>query len=265
VATVVGNEKQWGTMEQSVAASEGRHRFASVAAVIRKIDVIDSDADEARLLARLTRTERPLVVSFINQHIMNLACGSSDFAASLIKSDVLLRDGIGIKLCLFALTQNAGQNMCGTDFIPRIATAFSGRRTALFGTKEPWTSRAAAALEALGCRIVSQMDGFRPTADYVAEAMRSEPELIILAMGSPKQETVANAIAASVAFPTVIASGGAIADNLALRFSRAPLWVRRVHCEWLYRILLEPRRLWRRYLVGGFSFAWYVVRLRMVM
>jgi exopolysaccharide biosynthesis WecB/TagA/CpsF family protein len=110
-----------------------------------------------------------------------------------------------------------------------------------------------------------EMDGFRPASDYVAEAMRSAPELIILAMGSPKQETVANAIASSVTYPTVIVSGGAIADNLALRFARAPSWVRRIHCEWAFRILLEPRRLWRRYLVGGFSFAWYVVRLRMVL
>jgi exopolysaccharide biosynthesis WecB/TagA/CpsF family protein len=252
-------------MEQSLTASEGMHRFASVGAVIKKIDVIDSAADEASLMARLSETKNPLVVSFINQHIMNLACRSPDFAACLIRSDVLLRDGIGIKLCLSALARRAGQNMCGTDFIPRIASAFSGRRTALFGTVEPWTSRAASALEALGCQIVVEMDGFRPASDYVAEAMRSAPELIILAMGSPKQETVANAIASSVTYPTVIVSGGAIADNLALRFARAPSWVRRIHCEWAFRILLEPRRLWRRYLVGGFSFAWYVVRLRMVL
>ena len=230
--------------------------------MIGRIDIVDSDADEARLVARLIETRKPLVVAFINQHIMNLACRSPDFADCLNRSDVLLRDGIGIQLCLFALTQKAGVNMCGTDFIPRLATAFAGRPVALFGTMEPWTSRAASALEALGCRIVSKMDGFRPMSDYVAEAARAAPELIVLAMGSPKQEIVANAIASAAAFPAVIVSGGAIADNLALRFSRAPLWVRRMHCEWAYRILLEPRRLWRRYLVGGFSFAWYVARLR---
>jgi exopolysaccharide biosynthesis WecB/TagA/CpsF family protein len=244
-------------------ASEPRHRFGSVKAVIEKIDIIDRDADEARLIARLLQPTKSLVVSFINQHIMNLACRSPDFAHCLINSDILLRDGIGIQLCLFALKQNAGNNMCGTDFIPRLAAAFSGRPIALFGTMEPWTSRAASALEGLGCRIATKMDGFRPVSDYVAEALRSTPELIILAMGSPKQEVVAHAIAASATCPTVIVSGGAIADNLALRFARAPLWVRRIHCEWAFRILLEPRRLWRRYLVGGVSFAWYVLRLRM--
>jgi exopolysaccharide biosynthesis WecB/TagA/CpsF family protein len=252
-------------MERSSTGSEGEHQIVSVRKAIKQIDIIDSDADEAELVARLARTERPLVVSFINQHIMNLACNSPGFAHCLTASDVLLRDGIGIQLCLVALAQNPGRNMCGTDFIPRIVAAFSGRRTALFGTAEPWTSRAASALEALGCRMVAEMDGFRPASDYVAETMRSAPELIILAMGSPKQEVVANAIAASATCPTVIVNGGAIADFLALRFTRAPLWVRRVHCEWAFRLLLEPRRLWRRYLVGCFPFAWNVLRLRMVL
>ena len=252
-------------MERSSTGSEGKHQIVSVRKAIEKIDIIDSDADEAELVARLARTDRPLVVSFINQHIMNLACNSPSLAHCLTKSDVLLRDGIGIQLCLVALTQNPGRNMCGTDFIPRIVAAFSDRRTALFGTAEPWTSRAASALESLGCRMVAEMDGFRPVSDYVAETMRSAPELIILAMGSPKQEVVANAIAASATYPTVIVNGGAIADFLALRFARAPLWVRRAHCEWAFRLLLEPRRLWRRYLVGCFPFAWNVLRLRMVL
>ena len=252
-------------MEPSPTASDGKHRIVSIKKVIEKIDIIDSEADEAELIARLARTEKPLVVSFINQHIMNLACTSPSLAHCLTKSDVLLRDGIGIQLCLSALKQNAGRNMCGTDFIPRTAAAFSGRRIALFGTAEPWTSRAASALEALGCRMVAEMDGFRPVSDYVAETMRSAPELVILAMGSPKQEAVADAIASSVAYPTVIMNGGAIADFLALRFARAPSWVRRAHCEWAFRLLLEPRRLWRRYLLGCFPFAWNVLRLRMVL
>ena len=92
--------------------------------------------------------------------------------------------------------------------------------------------------------------------------MRASPELVILAMGNPKQEAVARAIAAATTQPMVIVNGGAIADFLAHRFERAPLWVRRAHCEWLYRVLLEPKRLWRRYLLGGFSFVWHIVRLR---
>jgi len=153
--------------------------------------------------------------------------------------------------------------MNGTDFIPRLTAEFAGRSTALFGTLDPWTSQAAAALNGLGCQVVSTLDGFRSDRDYVDETIRVAPELVILAMGNPKQEAVAKAIASAARQPMVTVNGGAIADFLAQRFKRAPPWARRARCEWIFRLLLEPRRLWRRYLLGGFSFAWHVVRLRM--
>ena len=73
--------------------------------------------------------------------------------------------------------------------------------------------------------------------------MRTLPNLIILAMGNPKQEIVAKIIAASVQSPVVIVNGGAVADFLAGRFERAPLWVRRARLEWAFQLLQEPRRL----------------------
>jgi exopolysaccharide biosynthesis WecB/TagA/CpsF family protein len=114
----------------------------------------------------------------------------------------------------------------------------------------------------LGCQIVAKVDGFKPESDYVTEAMRARPELIILAMGNPKQEIVARMIASSATTKMIIVNGGAVADVLAKRFERAPQWVRRAHFEWLFRLLQEPKRLWRRYLLGGISFAWRVMRLR---
>jgi exopolysaccharide biosynthesis WecB/TagA/CpsF family protein len=250
-------------MQLQSAVSERRPGNALANKILDKITVVADEADEVELLARITRTASPLVISFINQNVMNLAWRSPDYAACLIDSDILFRDGIGIELCLAALGRQAGRNMNGTDFTPRLAAAFSGRRTAIFGTEEPWISRAADALAGLGCQIVAKMDGFKPEADYVGETMRMLPDLIILAMGNPKQEIVARIIAASVRSPVVIVNGGAVADFLAGRFERAPLWVRRARLEWAFRLLQEPRRLWRRYLLGGVSFAWHLMRLRM--
>lgn len=238
-------------------------RLALLRAIINKIDIIHSEADEDRLLARITRSDHPLIVSFINQHALNLAWRSPEFAACLTQSDLLLRDGVGMEICLTALRRNVGRNMNGTDFIPRLAAAFAGRRIALFGTAEPWTSRAANALERLGCKVVSVVDGFRPDAVYLAEATQTAPDLVILAMGNPRQEAVATALVAAATHPMVIVNGGALADFLAQRFERAPIWVRRARSEWIFRLLLEPKRLWRRYLLGSFSFAWHILSLRM--
>lgn len=233
-----------------------------VSAIIRRINVVDDLADEVGLIMRVARTDRPCVLSFVNQHVVNLAWRSSTFAASLHSSDVLLRDGIGLEVCLACLNKSAGRNMNGTDFIPRLAAAFAGRRVALFGTVAPWTSRAATALGTLGCEVVAVIDGFQPMETYVVEVNRTRPALVILAMGNPKQEQVAAMIAASTQAPMTIVNGGAIADFLAQRFRRAPRWLRQLRGEWLFRMMLEPGRLWRRYILGGFTFARYVWLLR---
>jgi N-acetylglucosaminyldiphosphoundecaprenol N-acetyl-beta-D-mannosaminyltransferase len=240
-----------------------RERLALLRAVINKIDIVHSEAEEDTLLARIARSDHPLVVSFINQHALNLVWRSPEFAACLLRSDLLLRDGVGMEVCLTVLRRSVGRNMNGTDFIPRLAAAFTGRRVALFGTAEPWTSRAAKALEKLGCKVVSVMDGFRPDAAYLAEVTQTAPDLVLLSMGNPKQESVAAALVAATTHPMVILNGGALADFLAQRFERAPVWVRRARSEWIFRLLLEPKRLWRRYLLGSFSFAWHVLSLRM--
>jgi exopolysaccharide biosynthesis WecB/TagA/CpsF family protein len=249
-------------MQSTTMTARQPDGVALATAVLTKITVMATEADETRLIARMANTQKPISACFVNQHTLILALRSSHFARRLLDSDILLRDGIGVELCLAALGRSPGRNMCGTDVIPRIALAFAGRRTALFGTEEPWLSKAAAILAESGCEIVARMDGFRPGPEYVAEVCRTRPDLIILAMGSPKQETVSSMIASSIVTPAAIVNGGAIADMLAGRFERAPLWLRRARGEWLFRLLQEPKRLWRRYLLGGVVFAWYLMRLR---
>ena len=55
---------------------------------------------------------------------------------------------------------------------------------------------------------------------------------------------------------------GGLFDFYSGRIPRAPLWLREIGGEWTYRLLQEPRRMWRRYLVGNFEFLWRVVRER---
>src|SRR5690242_13950456 len=147
-----------------------------VSDLLRRITVVADASEEANLIARIANQDKPTVVSFVNQHVLNLAWRLPSFADCLIGSDILLRDGIGIELCLTILGRPAGRNMVGTDFIPRLVQEFAGKRTALFGTREPWTSLAAAALRHYGCEVVAVMDGFRSDADYLEEVRHSRPE-----------------------------------------------------------------------------------------
>jgi exopolysaccharide biosynthesis WecB/TagA/CpsF family protein len=234
---------------------------AAAKRIVEAIETIPDGAAEAALRARIATAERPMVVSFVNQQGLNLAWTNPGFAETLMRSDILLRDGIGMWLCMRMLGRLPQCNMNGTDFIPSLAVTFGDRPMALYGTAEPWSSRAAASLARLGCRIVSVRDGFLDERDYVEDVMRARPALVILAMGMPKQERIAAQLASVADWPLVIVNGGAIADFLAARFPRAPEWMRQTGLEWLFRLGLEPARLWRRYTTGGIAFGWRIIRL----
>jgi N-acetylglucosaminyldiphosphoundecaprenol N-acetyl-beta-D-mannosaminyltransferase len=72
----------------------------------------------------------------------------------------------------------------------------------------------------------------------------------VLGMGMPKQEAIAARLAAS-GVPCLVVCGGAILDFLGGKVTRAPNWVRRLGCEWMFRLIGEPQRLFRRYVVGN--------------
>lgn len=201
------------------------------------------------------------VVSFLNAHALTLAWKNADFARHLAEADYLFRDGIGIAIMLRLIGVKAGINMNGSDLTPEIIRSFTGKKIALCGTQEPWLSQAAEAVEKMGAHVVSTMDGFQSEEVCVARLKSSGADLVILAMGMPKQESVAIRLAAEAERPMVIVNGGAIVDFLAGRFPCAPLIWRKMHMEWLFRLLNEPRRLTKRYVFGGCAFGYYVLRI----
>ncbi len=100
-------------------------------------------------------------------------------------------------------------------------------------------------------------DPFGDDTDFVAtldKATTSQPDVILFALGSPKQEYAL--VRYVERFRPAVAMGvGATFDFLVGRQRRSPRWMSRVGLEWLYRLAQNPRRLWRRYLVDDRVFA----------
>jgi N-acetylglucosaminyldiphosphoundecaprenol N-acetyl-beta-D-mannosaminyltransferase len=221
--------------------------------LVKGVVRVHSQSGEEQLLESLTRPSEPLVLAFVNAHAMNAAAVSTSFFNAVMSADLVLRDGIGIAILLRLLNQPPGLNLNGTDLIPKILARYAGRRIALFGTREPWLAQARDAVVdrvAPGSTCITA-DGFRETTDYLRLAAAHRPELIVLGMGMPRQEEVAVVLRAAMGYPCLIVCGGAIIDFLGNRTSRAPAWMRRTGLEWAYRLALEPRRLFRRYVMGN--------------
>ncbi len=232
-------------------------------ALVRTAVRVHGPRGESQLLDWLARPDRPRVLAFINAHAMNSAAEDRRFHEALMAADIVVRDGIGLALLMSLLNQRPGLNLNGTDLIPRILRRHAGAPIALFGTREPWLSQAAQAVArdlAPGSPCITA-DGFRPAEDYLHLAQAHAPALIVLGMGMPRQEIVAQVLRAALLRPCLIVCGGAILDFLGGRTSRAPRIVQRAGLEWAWRLAREPRRLFRRYVLGNPLFIARALRL----
>lgn len=219
--------------------------------IIQKLRVVSDAGDEQRLIDALSKTESTTVLGFVNAHAMNLVAGNTDYYNALSTADVLLRDGSGMAILFRRFGLEPGLNMNGTDFIPKLLAAFKGRRVAFWGTEEPFLANAVQRSEAVfAVNVVSAYHGFAEVDAYINFARQLQPELVVLGMGMPKQEAVAARLAAS-GVPCLVVCGGAILDFLGGKVTRAPQWVRRLGCEWVFRLIGEPKRLFSRYVVGN--------------
>lgn len=216
--------------------------------LLEKISVVVTPCDIEKALDYLSSPlDSCVVVSFLNAHSFLEAQRDAELNQCLLESRLLLRDGIGVATLMALAGRTCGKNMNGTDFIPKLIKRFENRKVALLGTREPYLTRAAEFLKGRGANIVLSIDGFQPEDAYASKLISTDVELIVLGMGVPKQEKVAAILLKRLDKPAVIVNGGAILDFVAGRFPWAPILMRKLGLEWFFRLLLEPRRLWRRY------------------
>jgi N-acetylglucosaminyldiphosphoundecaprenol N-acetyl-beta-D-mannosaminyltransferase len=231
--------------------------------VVGRIRVVHSEEEVRALLDELADAKTARTLGFVNAHAMNSVAANPGFFNALANADILLRDGTGMALLYRKHALNPGLNMNGTDFIPRILAAFRGRRAAFWGTEDPFIANAASRCQAEhGVNVVSVEHGFRDFEHYLELAARIRPDLIVLGMGMPRQEQLASLIRSRLPGAPLIICGGAILDFLGGKVSRAPQWMRNSGTEWIYRLAREPRRLFRRYVIGNQVFMFRMVGWR---
>lgn len=233
------------------------------ALLLAKIERVQSPDQGQALLFELSQPRVPTVLAFANAHAMNSMAVSTPFFEAMRSADRVLRDGSGMATLFKLLRMEPGLNLNGTDLIPRLVRAFDGRGIALFGTREPWLEKAAQRVreELAPHSTLTRANGFLDAGTYCLLAATHRPALIVLGMGMPRQEEVAAQLRQVLDFPCLIVCGGAIIDFLGGKTPRAPLWMRKTGLEWVFRLALEPRRLFQRYVIGNPLFLTRALRL----
>lgn len=203
---------------------------------------------------RLERGER-LRISYVNAHTLTLAARNPRLMTALQTSDLVLNDGIGVAIAARMRGTRFSENLNGSDFNARLLDLAATRRWSVFllgarpGVSQAAANRASDERPALD--IAGTEHGFTSAADdqLAAEVKAAHADVLMVGMGNPKQEIWLDHQFQRTDAKLGVAVG-AFLDFTAGEVRRAPAWMNRLGIEWCYRLLQEPRRLTRRYLLG---------------
>ena len=203
--------------------------------------------------------EPPKRVMYANAHVLNQSAGDDALREALERADLVYCDGYGVRLAAKALEVPVPHRMTGADWIWALASLCerAGESVYLLGSEPGVAAGASRELTRTfpGLEVAGHHHGYfavgSPHDDRVVEHINAcRPSIVLVGMGTPKQErwVEANADRLDV---DVLWTVGALFDVVSGKVPRAPGWLADNGLEWIFRLAIEPGRMWRRYLLGN--------------
>lgn len=234
------------------------------------VDPVTVDGLHAQI-RRLVRRGNGVVLN-VNAHCLNLLYGDEDLRGFFAAADVVFCDGAGVRLAARMLGRRLPARITYADWLPRLAAFAARERLSLyFLGGRPGVAEEAArklrdahpGLDILGVRhgFFDHRAGSPENAAVVAGIRAARPDVLLLGLGMPLQERWLMENRHALRFGVAL-TGGAAFDYASGRLRRGPRLLTGNGLEWLARLLVEPRRLWRRYLLGNPLFLARVLRQR---
>ena len=208
-------------------------------------------AEAVDVVRRAMDTRAGVMVATANAEMLMRATHDEELRRILNASALVVPDGAGTVWAARHLGHAMPERVAGYDLaqeLLRCAPA-EGRRVYFFGSAPGVAEKAKAKAEQLypGIEIVGVRHGFFSPADnaaIIAEIRAARPDLLLVALGVPKQEKWIAAHLAELDVPVAIGVGGTL-DVMAGVMKRAPHWMQRAKLEWLFRGLMQPKRAGR--------------------
>lgn len=229
-------------------------------------DAITMEAAVARCLEFCRGPRASHVVFTANASHLCMMRHNPELALACRAADLTVADGMSVVWALRASGQPAPERVAGIDLMDRLlaAAAKNGLAVYFLGARSEVLKSLVekCRLRYPGLEIAGFRDGYFGPKDHqaIAEGIRaSGAHILFIGMPSPFKETWCERYREYLNVPVIMGVGGSF-DVLAGYIKRAPRWVQSAGLEWSWRLLMEPRKLWKRYLTMNSQFVWLAGR-----
>jgi polysaccharide biosynthesis protein VpsK len=204
----------------------------------------------------------PRVLMTANASHLCMMQHDATLRAACDAADLVVADGMSVVWALRAAGVDVPERVAGVDLMRRLLEVGGAEKLRVYflGGRPEVVAKLArdCAAKYPGLVVAGYRDGYFTAADYnviAADIRDAMPHLLFVGMPSPFKETWVERYRAQLNVPVMIGVGGSF-DVLAGFVQRAPRTVQRMGLEWAWRLMMEPRKLWKRYLTTNTEFIW---------
>lgn len=238
---------------------------------MQRIEVLDCPMDVASMGETVEVIRGAVASGRFTQHVVvNVAKlvhmrTDAQLKESVHSCDIINIDGMGVVLGARFLGHAVAERVAGVDLFHELLAMSAGNGFSVFllGAQDDVVAAAANKVQALypELNIAGYHHGYfwDDEAAMVEKIRASGAQLLFVAITSPKKENFINRWRDQLGVTFVMGVGGTF-DVVAGKVKRAPLWMQKYGLEWLYRVIQEPGRMWKRYLTTNSRFAWLLLK-----
>jgi biofilm PGA synthesis N-glycosyltransferase PgaC len=229
-------------------------------------DTVTMDTAVARCLEMCRGPRASHTVITANASHLCMMRRDPELALACRAGHLTVADGMSVVWALRASGQRALERVAGVDLMVRLLAAAetNGLRVYFLGARREVVAALVERSRARhpGLEIAGFRDGYFGAEDHlriVEEIRASGAHMLFVGMPSPFKETWCERYRQRLQVPVIVGVGGSF-DVLAGFIKRAPRWVQSMGMEWFWRLMMEPRKLWKRYLTTNSEFNWHAGR-----
>ncbi|WP_299490244.1 exopolysaccharide biosynthesis polyprenyl glycosylphosphotransferase [uncultured Shewanella sp.] len=199
-------------------------------------------------------------LAFVNADCFNISITHSHYQQTLQQCKHIFADGIGVRIACMWKGAKLIDNLNGTDMFPKLCEQLAQKRLPLFllGGEPGIAEQTANKMQKKYPELIIagtqhgfyHLDKSTDNTEIIERINQSGATVLLVAMGVPTQELWLNKYQSQLKVGVGIGVGG-LFDFYSGKIKRAPLWVRQLGMEWSYRLLQEPQRMWKRYIIGN--------------